>query len=877
VQLDSMNPATTTLSLDGSKNLIVNGHGCGSSTPSDISLSVASGAPMQTVVLGQTGAGGVFPCTMPVDGTLRASDIVEVDAASGESVSLGQTASGTGVNPNSCSTVGTITGLGSYTVLGSGTSTLSAAGGTGFVAGLNKPATLSASTDGANTFLRGLAPDTIDFSRLGVPLLFNDTTGPVGPAASRTATTSSFTYTFTSFSGASAASTVIGSGGGSSFYAGGGDFTFQGQGLSSDTLSFADATGSSVTICAGTGGTCSAAGTAFLNGQPTQFSGIPIFDSLEAGNTTFIADSTGGETFTATGAGNLLAAFSAPTGAVIDVAQGQLTGLNGPDGTDNFSGIAAFEGSSSGITTFKAANASATFSNSADADGDVLDLSNLPTSNSTQLSVNVSGHPLPQATNTAVVGTTTITLGNNAAKVASFVGSSSGFTVFHGDSEGGQSFAGQGTQNTFDLSYASSGIEVDVPEGLVKGLSAANDDFSGITTFDGSGQGATTFDAASTGGYTFNGNFGGPNNILDLTAAPPGATFDAASNGTVSGLSGGEPDGYVNIQFFRKAVTFTSAAPLTAGIGDTYPPTTQGDGASSPVVVSIDAATTNSACSIDGDGTVHFDHAGNCVIDADQAAQGVYAAAPTASQQVSVGLASETAAVTVQPTTITATLTPLAPTTEFPTGIVDFYVNGVYTGHAVLNNGVAVRTHTVPSGGHRTVSISYPGDGDFFGTTAQVHRYDPTITAKVSSKSAKTKYGWYRHPVTVTFTCGTTTAPLVGSCPAAVTVSSSDAKQLVTRTVHATDGGAATARVGPINLDRKAPTIKVKGVKAGATYSKNPTPTFVFRDGLSGIAGSRHSLSHHRKGQYLVYKYAATATDRAGNPTTVTGSYRVHR
>jgi hypothetical protein len=54
-------------------------------------------------------------------------------------------------------------------------------------------------------------------------------------------------------------------------------------------------------------------------------------------------------------------------------------------------------------------------------------------------------------------------------------------------------------------------------------------------------------------------------------------------------------------------------------------------------VFSIDSDTTNDACSLDVDGqTVHFDHAGSCVIDADQAGDGNHNAADTVQQTLTV-------------------------------------------------------------------------------------------------------------------------------------------------------------------------------------------------------------------------------------------------
>jgi hypothetical protein len=91
-----------------------------------------------------------------------------------------------------------------------------------------------------------------------------------------------------------------------------------------------------------------------------------------------------------------------------------------------------------------------------------------------------------------------------------------------------------------------------------------------------------------------------------------------------------------------QAITFDSTPPSGVVVGSPgYQPQATGGASGQPVVFSVDGATTNNACSVSGN-TVHFDHAGSCVIGADQAATSVYAAAPHVTQTVDVGKASQT-------------------------------------------------------------------------------------------------------------------------------------------------------------------------------------------------------------------------------------------
>ncbi len=139
----------------------------------------------------------------------------------------------------------------------------------------------------------------------------------------------------------------------------------------------------------------------------------------------------------------------------------------------------------------------------------------------------------------------------------------------------------------------------------------------------------------------------------------------------------------------------------------------------------------------------------------------------------------------------------------------------------------------------------------------------------------KTKYNWYRSPVTVTFACTKATADLSGNCPASHTFTASKANQSITRTIMAQDGGIATKSVTGINIDETKPKVVVAGVTDGTTYiGKAPKARCLPSDSLSGVASCRIKLSTDATGKTV---YTATATDKAGNTASVTGSYRVQR
>ncbi len=122
-------------------------------------------------------------------------------------------------------------------------------------------------------------------------------------------------------------------------------------------------------------------------------------------------------------------------------------------------------------------------------------------------------------------------------------------------------------------------------------------------------------------------------------------------------------------------------------------------------------------------------------------------------------------AVSVRSTSLTATVTAVAPATGTVTGRVTFSVGGKPIGSANLAGRTATLQYRVQAGKTQQVAASYSGDANFTGSSASLSRYDPTITAKVTSSASKTRFGWYRAPVTVSFSCVTHGAALAGRAP----------------------------------------------------------------------------------------------------------------
>jgi len=504
-------------------------------------------------------------------------------------------------------------------------------------------------------------------------------------------------------------------------------------------------------------------------------------------------------------------------------------------------------------------------------------------------------------------------------------------------SVGGSSTFGQNATLTATLSAAGSGV---ANESVVFGVNGATvgtatTDSSGVATLEGvdtTGVEAGSYTGAVTATFAGDASYQASSGTGDLTVTPAAQTVrftstdpnpvlgGAAYTPSAAGGGSGNPvvfsvdatttnaacamaDGTVTFQHAgtcvldadqagnanytaaptaqqqitvgsaAQAVTFTTTAP-TATVGAAYAAAGTGGDSGQPVVFSADPSTTNSACSVTADGTVTFQHTGSCVIDADQAGNADYTAAPTVQQTVPVGPAATTTTVAVGPKAVTATVAATNPTAGTPTGIVQFSVNGDVVGTAPLDpTGTATLAYAVPLGATRHVAAAYAGSADFIGSAASTSRTDPTIKATVTSARPKTARGWYSGPVTVRFSCAAGSAQLTSPCPATVRLARSGAGQSITRIITTTDGGAAVATVTGLNIDRTRPSVRVRGARNGALYrGTRSRPTCAAADALSGVVRCVVRVKTRHDG---LTHYTATATNGAGLSATTRGSYRV--
>jgi hypothetical protein len=143
----------------------------------------------------------------------------------------------------------------------------------------------------------------------------------------------------------------------------------------------------------------------------------------------------------------------------------------------------------------------------------------------------------------------------------------------------------------------------------------------------------------------------------------------------------------------------------------------------------------------------------------------------------------------------------------------------------------------------------------------------PRITATLASRRPISRYGWFRDPVQVTFSCAPSGPALAGPCPGPVDLFRDGAGQSVTRTVTDAVGAVGQAVVTGVNIDRVPPTVRLKGVRNGGVYAAAhpPRPRCVASDRLSGLAGCRVRKHRLRAGGITTVVYIAVARDQAGN------------
>lgn len=243
----------------------------------------------------------------------------------------------------------------------------------------------------------------------------------------------------------------------------------------------------------------------------------------------------GSATFEGGGGSNELTLASDPEGITIDLGAGTIATANG---TDDFSDIQILVGSASGQNYFIGGPGDHTLE--AGGTGNTLDYSSAP--GPVTIDATGTASPLPDSAQNGFGGT------DSFSGIQTFIGSDGGGNAFISNGANGLTFTGEGANNSLDLSTAPTGLQINAAGAgggtVVDGSNV--EDFSDIQNFKGSTGGDTDFVAGSAGGLTFTGQ--GAGNTLDFSGASGPTTINTVA-GTAQAGSGGT-DSFSDIQNF---------------------------------------------------------------------------------------------------------------------------------------------------------------------------------------------------------------------------------------------------------------------------------------------------------------------------------------
>ena len=330
------------------------------------------------------------------------------------------------------------------------------------------------------------------------------------------------------------------------------------------------------------------------------------------------------------------------------------------------------------------------------------------------------------------------------------------------------------------------------------------------------------------------------NDTATLSGTPSEAgTFDITI--TASDSNGSANQSFtLTVNQASQTISFTSTAPSeTYGSTTSYTPTATATSTLS-VTFTIDASS-SSVCSISG-GVVSFSSGGTCIIDANQAGNTDWAAAPQVQQSITVGETAQTISFTsAPPVNITAGGANYTPTaTATSTLGVTFSIDSSSTaGTCSISGGVV----SFSSGGTCIIDANQAGNTDYFaapqvqqsitvGETAQTISFTSTAPSETyGSTTGYTPTATATSALGVTFTIGITSSTVCSISGGVVSFSSGG-----TCIIDANQAGNADYSVAPqvqqlVTINKEPQTIvftsspSSTAVVGGAGYTPTATAT----------------------------------------------------
>lgn len=171
-------------------------------------------------------------------------------------------------------------------------------------------------------------------------------------------------------------------------------------------------------------------------------------------------------------------------------------------------------------------------------------------------------------------------------------------------------------------------------------------------------------------------------------------------------------------------------------------------------------------------------------------------------------------------------------------------------------------------------AVDKAGNSSSTTVLVSIDKTPPSISATASP--APNAAGWNNTDVTVTFAC-TDALSGVAACPAANTVPTEGATQVVSGTATDKAGNAATASA-TISLDKTPPTITSSASPAANTAGWNNTDVtvnFICSDALSGVAACAAAQTVNTQGANQIV--SGSGTDVAGNVASATATINLDK
>ncbi|WP_141775706.1 PxKF domain-containing protein [Phycicoccus sp. SLBN-51] len=158
--------------------------------------------------------------------------------------------------------------------------------------------------------------------------------------------------------------------------------------------------------------------------------------------------------------------------------------------------------------------------------------------------------------------------------------------------------------------------------------------------------------------------------------------------------------------------------------------------------------------------------------------------------------------------------------------------------------------------------------------TVKLDKTKPTIGGSVVTGTLG-KNGWYVSPVKVHFTCSDALSGLA-SCQDDVTLSNNGANQSANGSAKDVADNVGTTSATGINIDNENPTItKVNVANGFYTLGDVPAASCDATDSFSGLDTCKVTVTAGTANGVGTFSWTASATDKAGNTVSQSGTYKV--